>query len=118
VIDRPNVVLGSYVVGELPLPLDYQFLDADGAPIDLTGFTTVSFNWGRYVLGQFVSPTTEVATVTDAANGITTYAWDGDEFAVPGTHAGQFWVNDGTTQYGSILILWQVCLAVGVAPAV
>lgn len=117
-IQRPTVELGSFVVGEVPLPLDYQFLDSDGVAINLTGFNTVAFNWGHLIRDLLVDPVSEVAIITDAVNGIATYAWDGDEFAEPGTHAGQFWVNDGTTQYASVLIIWQVCLAVGVAPAV
>lgn len=117
-IDRPTVQLGSFVVGEVPLPLEYQFLDVSGDPVDLTGFTNVGFNWGHLVRGQVTGAVSESAIVTDAVNGIATYAWDGDEFAEPGTHAGQFWVNDGTTQYASVVIIWQVCLPVGVPPTV
>jgi hypothetical protein len=113
---RPSVDLGSFVVGEVPPPLEYQFLDADGAAIDLTGFTVVTFQWASLVQGQFVDPVVETGTVTDAVNGEVTYVWDGDEFAAPGEHAGMFFVNDGTTQYASVLITWQVCLAVGTAP--
>lgn len=115
---RPSVELGSYVVGEVPPPLEYQFLDADGVPINLTGFATARFHWGDYVQGQFVNPVVETALITDAVAGKVTYAWDGDEFDGPGEHAGMFFVNDGTTQYASILITWQVCLAVGVPPVV
>jgi hypothetical protein len=115
---RPIVELGSFVVGEVPLPLDYQFLDADGVPINLTGFVNVSFQWGHYVRGLFVNPVTELAIITDAVNGVATYEWDGDEFADTGAHAGMFWVNDGSTQYGSILITWQVCQSVGTPPIV
>lgn len=115
---RPSVELGSFVVGEIPLPLDYQFLDASGVPIDLTAFTVVSFNWGSYIQGQFVNPVIELAIVTNPTGGVVTYEWDGDEFAEPGEHVGMFWVNDGQTQYGSILITWQVCLSVGASPIV
>jgi hypothetical protein len=117
-MSRPSVELGSFVVGEIPLPLDYQFLDADGVPIDLTSFTIVEFQWGTFIRGHFADVVTETAIVSDAPNGIVTYAWDGDEFLTTGPHAGQFWVNDGVTQYASILITWQVCASVGVAPVV
>lgn len=117
-IERPFVQLGSFVVGEVPFPLDYQYLDADGEPIDLTGFGNVAFNWGHLVQGQIVGAVTEPAILTDAPAGIATYEWDGDEFAEPGTHAGMFWVNDGTTQFASILIVWQVCVPVGIPPTV
>lgn len=115
---RPSVELGSFVVGEVPLPLDYQFLDVDGVPINLTGFTIARFNWGTYVQGQFLDSVVEIAAITDVVNGVVTYQWDGDEFAVTGPHAGSFWVNDGTTQYASILVTWQVCLPVGIPPTV
>lgn len=115
---RPSVELGSFVVGEVPPPLEYQFLDADGAPINLTGFTVVTFQWSEVIQGQFVAPTVETGTVSDATAGKVTYAWDGDEFDSPGEHAAIFYVNDGTTQYASLMILWQVCLAIGTPPVV
>lgn len=117
-ISRPSVELGSFVVGEVPPPLEYQFLDANGVAINLTGFTVVTFQWSELVQGQFVNPVTETGTVSDALNGVVTYVWDGDEFDAPGAHAGIFYVNDGTTQYASILITWQVCLPIGTPPAV
>lgn len=113
---RPTFALGSFVVGEVPPPLTYQFLDADGAAIDLTGFTTVRFNWALYVHGQYVDPVSETGSVTDAVTGTVTYVWDGDEFATAGDHVATFYVNDGTTQYASVLLTWQVCLPVGTPP--
>lgn len=117
-LTRPSVELGSYVVGEVPPPLEYQFQDADGEPIDLTGFTVATFQWSPYVQGQFTDPTVATATVTTPLEGRVTYVWDGSEFQSPGEFAAMFFVNNGTTQYASILITWHVCLAVGTAPAV
>ncbi len=113
---RESVELGSYVVGEVPPPLEYQFLDFDGNPINLTGFGTSTFQWADYVQGQFLNPVTDTATVTDAVTGRVTHVWDGDEFDSPGDHAAQFFVNDGTVQYASLLIIWHVCLPVGTPP--
>jgi hypothetical protein len=115
---RPTVELGSFVVGEVPPPLDYQFLDADGVPINLTGFTTATFQWAELIQGQFVNPVTATATVTDALTGTVTHTWTGVEFDAPGEHAALFYVNDGTVQYASIMITWHVCLPVGVPPTV
>lgn len=115
---RPSVELGSFVVGEVPPPLEYQFLDADGAPINLTGFTVVTFQWSEVVQGQFTMPVVDVGSVSDAVNGKVTYVWDGDEFNSPGEHAAIFYVNDGTTQYASLMIVWQVCLTIGTPPTV
>jgi len=115
---RPTVALGSFVVGEVPPPLEYQFLDADGMVINLTGFTTATFQWSEVIQGQFVLPHVETATVSDALTGQVTYAWDGDEFTSPGEYAATFYVNDGTTQYASVTITWHVCLSIGAPPAV
>lgn len=115
---RPSVELGSFVVGEVPAPLEYQFLDADGVAINLTGFTTVRFQWSEVIQGQFVLPVVETGSVTDAVNGKVTYVWDGDELDAAGEYAGIFFVNDGTTQYASILITWHVCLSIGTPPTV
>lgn len=114
--DRPSVNLGSFVTGEVPLPLEYQFLDADGQPIDLTGFDVATFQWGEYVRGGFANAVTESALISAPSTGHVTYAWDGGELDAPGDYAAVFFVNDGTTQYASILITWSVCLSVGVPP--
>lgn len=117
-LSRPSVELGSYVVGEVPPPLEYQFLDANGIAIDLTGFGTATFQWSPYVQGQYTDPHVETATVSTPDEGRVTYAWDGTEFQSPGEYAAVFFVNDGSVQYASILIFWHVCLAVGTPPAV
>lgn len=114
-----TVALGSFTVGEVPPTLEYQFLDSAGVPVSLVGFTTARFNWGRWVGGTpSLGAVTDTATVSDALNGRVTHTWDGDEFALPGRYAGQFFVNDGTTQLASLVIEWQVCAAVGVPPGV
>lgn len=112
---RPSVELGSYVVGEVPPPLEYQYLDADGNPINLTGYTG-AFQWAEHVQGQFINPQVESAVITDAVTGKVTYTWDGDEFATPGEHAALFFVNNGTNTLASVLITWHVCLGVGTPP--
>lgn len=115
---RPTVDLGSYVVGEVPPSLTYQFRDASAQPIDLTGFTVTRFQWSEVIRGQFTLPTVESATITDAVGGRVSYTWNGDEFATTGDYAGLFFVNDGTIQYASDLLTWQVCTSVGVPPIV
>ena len=115
---RPTVELGSFVVGEVPTPLVYRFLDADGQPINLTGFGVATFQWSEVVRGQYLLPVVEVAVVTNAVDGQVTYTWDGDEFDAPGEYAALFYVNDGTNQYASDELRWQVCLSIGTPPVV
>jgi hypothetical protein len=115
---RTTIQLGSFVVGEVPPPLVFQFVDANDDPIDLTGFTTATFQWSEVIRGQFVSPVIETAIVTIPATGVVTYTWDGDEFDVTGSYAGIFFVNDGTTQYASSTIEWHVCQSIGTPPIV
>lgn len=110
--------LGSYFVGEIPLSLTYQFLSIADEPIDLTGFTTSTFHWGYLIQGQIVASTTKIATINNPTDGEVIYSWNGDEFSAPGTHAGVFYVNDGTTQYASLMLIWQVCIGVGTPPVV
>lgn len=114
-----TVILGSFTVGEVPPTLEYQFLDALGAPLSLIGYTTARFNWGLWIGGTpSTGSVTDSATVSDALNGRVTHTWDGDEFAVPGRHVGQFFVNNGTNQLASLVVEWQVCAGIGVAPTV
>jgi len=114
---RTSQLLGSFVVGEVPPNLVYQFLDADGVAINLTGFGTITFSWGLLdSSGLVLDPTSAAGSLADATTGQVQYAWTGAEFATTGEHAGLFYVNDGTTQYASQLIVWQVCSAIGAPP--
>lgn len=110
--------IGPYVVGEIPAPLEYQFLDYSGNPINLTGYTA-KFQWGeRGNTAPFVNVVTANAIVTDAVNGKVTYTWIASDFAAPGPYAGMMWVGNGVQRYASVLITWTVCASVGVAPAI
>lgn len=114
-----SVLLGSFTVGEVPPSLEYQFLDSTGVPISLVGFGVARFQWATYAGSTIAEgPFLDTATITDAVNGRVTHAWDGDEFAATGRHRGQFFVNDGATQYASIVIEWNVCASIGAPPTV
>lgn len=108
------VCIGSFVTGEKPNTLSYQFLNADGTVIDLTGFT------GVYVFREKRGASIErVATITTPTNGTVTYAWQGDEFATPGHYTSEFWVgNAGTLKYASVLIFFDVRAPIGAVPNV
>lgn len=113
---HPVLQIGPYVVGEIPAPLEYQFLDADGTPINLTGYTA-KFQWGRASRTEmFVDGVTVAATVTDAVAGKVTRTWDGTEFLIQGDYAGMFFVGNGTNRFASLLLEWSTCLAIGPVP--
>jgi hypothetical protein len=110
--------IGPYVVGEIPAPLEYQFLDYAGGPINLAGYTAKFQRGERGNTAPFINVVTLNAVITDAANGKVTYTWVASDFPAPGPYAGMFWVGNGTQRYASLLITWTVCASVGVAPAI
>jgi hypothetical protein len=101
----------AFVIGEKPSPLTYQFLDANGAVINLTGFTA-KFN---YQERDGVASTLN-ATVSDPANGKVTYTWTGTEFATAGNYRAAFIVGNGTNRYESVEINFGVSVGVGPMP--
>lgn len=112
----PTVEIGPYVVGEIPIPLEYTYVDAGGAPINLTGYTAV-FQRGE-IDGAFVNAVTQNATVSDAVGGKVTYVWTAADFPHPGRFGGMFFVGNGTNRYASWLITWTTCASVDVPPSI
>lgn len=110
----PTVEIGPYVVGEIPPPLEYTFLDSAGVAINLTGFTA-KFQRAE-IVGTFVNPVTLNATVTDAVNGKVTYTWTAADFPSPGHYGGMFFVGNGVNRYASWLITWTTCASVDTPP--
>jgi hypothetical protein len=105
--------LGGFVQGEVPAPLEYTFLDSDGVPLNLTGFTA-KFTW-RAVPG---TPTEASASVSNPTGGKATYIWTGPEFAVPGPHIAEMWVGNLTNRWASVRIVYTVRVPVGAVPAI
>lgn len=104
----PRVVAGPYVVGEVPAPLVYTFLDAAGAPINLTGYA-VTFSYRR---DDDAVAVTGSAAVTGAAAGEVTLTWSSTPFAGPGRYFGEFWVGNGANRFASLLVTFVVRAAV------
>jgi hypothetical protein len=100
-----------YVIGEKPSPLDYQFLDANGAVINLTGFTA-KFNYKEND-GSAVTANASIPTGTD---GKARYTFTGAEFATAGHYRAAFIVGNGTNRYESVEINFDVSIGVGVMP--
>ena len=96
----------------MPDPLVYQFQDANGDPIDLTGYTV------KYVVRErwSTAPVTYNGDFEDAATGKVRYTWVGGEFPTAGEYFSSFWTDNGTNRYASWLITYTVRLPVGVVP--
>lgn len=109
-----STVIGPYVVGEKPAPLEYTFLESDGSAMDLTGYTA------KFIVrpADGTSATTYNASVTNPAGGVVTYTWDGTEFAEPGKHWAELWVGNTTNRYASLRLEYRVRASVGPVPAV
>lgn len=97
--------IGTHDLGEHPEPLNYRFLDHDGANVNLTGYTTATL-WVR------APDKTEVSVagaITDAANGLVQAGWvPASMTAQLGEYRAQFWVTDGTVNYPGIELAWHV----------
>lgn len=106
--------IGPFVTGEIPDPLRYQFQDASGAPMDLTGYLA------KFVFGEDDAPTTTVdaSLVAGGVDGWVEYIWTGTELADPGHYVGELWVGNGTQRYASVRIMWDVRRARGLVPVI
>jgi hypothetical protein len=111
--DDGELTIGPYVTGEKPAPLQYQFLDSSGVPMDLTGYTAK-----LSVQERFGSPTEYSAVMAVAASGVVSYAWTGTEWPTPGRYAIQFWVGNGTNRYASVRMVFAVASSVGPVPII
>jgi hypothetical protein len=109
----PHVTAGPYVVGEKPAPWTYTFKDANGAAINIAGYTVKLIYKERDGL-----PTTVNANLIDGVNGIVGYTILGTEFPYPGAWQAEFWAGNGTQRFCSWLIVFDVRASVGVAPAI
>lgn len=109
----PEVVIGPFVVGEIPFTLVYTYLDQNGASLDLSGGYTAKFVY-RNGAGEH----TVNATITNATAGQVSYQWTGPELDSPGRWTAEFWVgNGGTTKLASSLIRYTVRQPVGTVPS-
>lgn len=102
-----TIEVGPWTAGERPGRLEYQFLDANGAGIDLTGYT-VTFVYERYG-GTAVTRTGVLAT---AASGIVGYTFVAADLDTGGVYTGEFKANNGTNYYVSERLVYRVYDAV------
>jgi hypothetical protein len=103
------------VVGEKPAPLVYQFLDDNGAPINIAGYTAkvniTERNQGPSIVGA-------AATVANDASGQVTYTFGGSEFPTAGHYRIEFWVGNGTQRFCSVIITVDVRWSLAAVPSI
>jgi hypothetical protein len=88
----------TYTAGERPEPIDYQFLDANGNPIPLTGFTgsaTIRVN------GVKTSYGTSNVTITDADNAVATFTWPDSVLDDEAVYRLKIWVTSASNRFAS-----------------
>jgi len=102
-----------YVIGEKPSPLEYQFQDASGTVINITGFTA-KFNYKE----RDGAAVTANATVPTGTDGKARYTFLGTEFTTAGHYRAAFIVGNGTNRYESVLIEFDVSTGVGTMPSI
>lgn len=100
-----------YVIGEKPSPLVYQFLDANGTVINITGWTA-KFSYQE----RDGAAATANATISDGPNGKAMYIFTGAEFTTAGHYRAEMWVGNGTNRYASVDIVFDVAVPVGTVP--
>jgi hypothetical protein len=113
-VSADEVQLGTYIVGEKPPPLVYQFLDSSGNPIDISTGYVADFSVKEADGNAF----TGTATITGGTSGQVTYTWTGAEMPTAGRYTAYFWVGNGTTRLASIPIRFLARLPVGAVPSI
>jgi hypothetical protein len=112
-ISQPTVNAGQYVRGEKQPPLTYQFQDANGTGIDLSGYTAAFV-----VRTPAGVATTYTASVLVGTDGYVSYPWTGSEWPEPGPYTAEFWAGNGAVRLASIRIAFTVREPVGEVPPV
>lgn len=104
-----SITIGPYTAGEVPEPLEYQFLDADGDPIDLTGYTAA---FRLSIDGA--TGTENAATLSAPRGGRVTYTWETGDLTA-GELAAEFEVSNGTNTFISDRLTGTVTAAIATA---
>jgi hypothetical protein len=108
-----DVTLGPFTAGEIPVPVVYQFQDAAGAPLNLTGYTAK-----LTYLRRGGTAVTRDAVITTPLSGEVTYTWVAADFDTAGSYKADLWVGNLTNRYASVRLKWYVTVPVATAPAI
>lgn len=103
--ELPVQDLGEFAVGEIPGPALHQFLDNDGNPINLTGFTA-----SIEIESRPVTPGLGTGTVaiTDIPNGIVSYTWVAADMMIVGFYRLQIWVTKAGSALSSDVFAYEI----------
>lgn len=113
---RIPIEIGPFVTGEIPDPLEYQYLDANGAAMPISGYSATFTVRERFATIPTVN--TVAAVVTNALLGKVTYTWDGTEIIPQGRYYAEFWIGNGVQRYASEAIEFDVYDSIGSIPAI
>ena len=113
---RSIITIGPFTVGEIPDPLEYQFLDYNGAAMPISGYSATFTVREKYASTPIID--NAVATVTDAAEGKVTYVWTGTAFEDQGHYYAEFWIGNTVQRYASELITFDVHDSQGTVPPI
>lgn len=102
------IEIGTFRQWEIPPPLVYQFQDADGKAMNLTGYDAeMVISDGNEGSGADAIPSSdrevrhEMATVTDPEQGKVTYQWQTGDLSTTGVIFAELWVSNGSNRFAS-----------------
>jgi hypothetical protein len=117
---KPDTVeLGAFAAGEIPPPFTHTFVDLNGLPIDISGFTVFQMNIEIFpdtpglALGS-----NPLGFQGDGTDGKVIYYWTIDDMRTPGDYQAQAWVGEVGTpfRFASDLLKYTVYDGPGEAP--
>lgn len=95
-LDQPYKTI-SFIIGEQPEPLQWQYLDANDNPIPLDESAAVVLRMKR----RDSAAENRNAEVVDAAAGKVRYVWEGADLEVVGVLTCVFWTDTGSLRLAS-----------------
>ena len=102
-----------------PAPIEHQFLDSDGNPIDMSvGTWTGEGRAEQLYVDTQPTGLGSGSVVVDDVSAIATYTWADEDFQTLGKFRIIIWVGNGTERYGSTVYEWDVADAPGADPTV
>jgi len=106
-------------MGSKPLPIQHQFLDQNGDPVDMSvGTWTGQGRAEQLYVEDQPAGLGAGSVVVDDMLATATYPWVVADMATAGKFRIILWVGNGTLRFGSTVYEWDVADAPGAAPSV